>query len=217
MHRPTKHLRALLPFILLLAPLPAAAQAVMFRAARIYTMEQDSLVTSTPALAVQAGRIVAVGDSASVARVLGQRGLRYSVDRRFAANVIFPGFVEAHTHFQMYGMFAATPYVGYGSRPAPDGTLQPGVPTLAGVVSTLQAELAQHPGRPVFGYGTDPIYWNGSRLTASELNQVSSTVPVMVQLASGHIVVCNDTMLGLARNHDPALWNQLVASGRWCS
>jgi predicted amidohydrolase YtcJ len=211
MSTPAKWVRLLLPFIPLLAFRPAAAQTVMYRAARIYTMEADSVYTARPAVAVRDGKVVAVGDSASVAAAL--RGSAYSVDRRFAADVIFPGFVEAHSHFQMYGIFASTPYVGYWGRPTPDGATQPGIRTLDGVISALRAQLQAHPRRPVFGYGVDPIYWGGSRLTAADLDRVSDTVPVMVQLASGHIVVCNDTMLSLVRKQDPAAWDSLVAEG----
>jgi len=216
MHRPVGVLRAFLLLIAFFIPLPAAGQstATMFRAAKIYTMEADSVYAGRPAVAVKDGRIVAVGDSAAVAARLAQLGLRdYTVDRRFAANILFPGFVEAHTHFQMYGTFSAVPYVGYWDRPMPDGTLQPGVKTLEGVIAVLRAELAKQPGVPVFAYGPDPIYWNGTRLTASQLDQASSTVPIMVQMASGHIVVCNHAMLKRVENENPAVWRQLVASG----
>lgn len=217
MHRPTSVLRAFLLFIACIIPLPAAGQstaATMFRASKIYTLEADSVYAGRPAVAVKDGRIVAVGDSAAVAARLAQLGLRnYTVDRRFAANVIVPGLVEAHTHFQLYGTFAATPYVGYYDRPTPEGPLQPGVKTLEGVIEVLRAELEKKPRVPVFAYGTDPIYWNGTRLTARELNLASRTVPIMVQMASGHIVVCNDTMLKLVEKEDPAQWQRLVASG----
>jgi predicted amidohydrolase YtcJ len=215
MQRPANVLRAFLLFSSCFIPLPAAGQsaATMFRAVKIYTMEADSVHANRPAVAVKDGRIVAVGDSAVVAARLAQLGLRYTVDRRFASNVIVPGFVEAHTHFQLYGTFAATPYVGYGDRPAPDGTLQRGVKTLEGVIHVLRTELAKKPGVPVFAYGTDPIYWNGTRLTGRELNLASRTVPIMVQMASGHIVVCNDTMLKLVETENPAAWQRLVASG----
>jgi predicted amidohydrolase YtcJ len=215
MHRPASVLRAFLLFIPFFIPLPAAGQSVatMFRAAKIYTMEADSVYAGRPAVAAKDGRIVAVGDSAAVAARLAQLGLRYTVDRRFASNVIVPGFVEAHTHFQLYGTFAATPYVGYLDRPAPDGTLQPGVKTLGEVIRVLHTEVLRKPGVPVFAYGTDPIYWNGTRLTAHELDAASNTVPIMVQMASGHIVVCNDTMLKLVEKENPAEWQRLVASG----
>jgi predicted amidohydrolase YtcJ len=216
MHRHTRHLRALLPFIPLLAFTPAAAQqkAVVYLAQRIYTMEADSVYTASPAVAVRGDTIVAVGTSADVEAALRQRHVEYTVDRTFAGQVIFPGFVEAHTHFQMYGTFAAAPYVGYWDRPRPGGGVQRGLKTLDEVIDTLRAELRRHPARgAVFGYGADPIYWGGTRLTAADLNRVSATVPVMVQLASGHIVVCNDAMLALVKAQDPAEWNRLVASG----
>jgi predicted amidohydrolase YtcJ len=216
MYRPPSVSRAFLLLISCFISLPAAgqsAQATMFRAAKVYTMEADSVYAGRPAVAVKDGRIMAVGDSAAVATRLAQLGLRYTVDRRFASNVIVPGFVEAHTHFQLYGTFAATPYVGYLDRPAPDGTLQPGVKTLTDVIRVLHTEVLRKPGVPVFAYGTDPIYWQGTRLTAHELDAASNRVPIMVQMASGHIVVCNDTLLKLVEKEDPAEWQRLVASG----
>jgi len=82
------------------------------------------------------------------------------------------------------------------------------------VQAVLRAELAKKPREPLFAYGADPIYWGGSRLTAQELNQVSPTVPIMVQLGSGHIAVANDTMLKLVRAQDTTAWKALVASGQ---
>lgn len=214
MQRPTRtSLRALLPLIPLLAFTPAAAQqkAVMYRAARIYTMEADSLYTSRPAVAVHADTIVAVGDSASVAAALRGRRVEYTVDTTFIRRVLFPGFVEAHTHFQMYGLYASIPYVGFWDRPTPSGGMQAGVKTQAAMLDTLRAALARNHGRPLFAYGADPIYWGGGRLSSAVLNQVDSVRPILLQLASGHIVVANKAMMQLIQQEKG--YPALVASG----
>lgn len=197
-----------------LAPQAAQAQGTLFRAAKIYTMERDSVHTSTPAVGVRDGRIVAVGDSATVARALSRAGATYTVDTRFAGAVLFPGFVEAHSHLQSYGFFTnpALPYVGYWDWTLPDGSVLRAAPSVDSLVSTLRRASAARPDTtPLVAYGADPIYFGGTRLTRQILDRASATRPILVLLSSGHIAVANTPMLRRFRAN-PQAWSALTAN-----
>lgn len=205
-------------YILLLAacvPLALPGQSVptLYRAARIYTMEADSVYTHAPAVGVRDHRIVAVGDSATVAGRLSADGDPWVVDTSFARAVLFPGFVEAHTHMQSYGIFTSprVTYVGYWDWMLPDTTLH-GVPTVDSLVAVLRNAVAAHADTalPLLAYGADPIYFGGIRLTRQILDRASTTTPIVVQLSSGHILVCNTAML--KKVQAGADWNALLAS-----
>ena len=73
------------------APLPPLT---IFTARRIHTMD-DSLPEAT-AVAVSEGRIVAVGDLASMAP--WREGRQVTVDERFADMVLMPGLIDNHIH-----------------------------------------------------------------------------------------------------------------------
>jgi len=81
----------------LLALYPAAlsyGQVTVFTAQQIRTME-PALPTAT-AVAVEQGRVVAVGSLETLQPIIALRGGR--VDHRFANDVIVPGFIDPHIH-----------------------------------------------------------------------------------------------------------------------
>ena len=165
----------------------------------------DSVYTVNPAVAVDdSGRIAGVGDLAT----LQGRFSKNSLNTSFANDVIMPGFVEAHSHFQPNGMFATLPYTGYYTRPGITDSLQ-GITSSSAMISYLKTVVQQNPTLPLLANGADPIYFNGRRFTYATLDSVSKSIPILMQLGSGHIVICNSVMLGILRN-DPQ-WNQLPA------
>ncbi|HEX2204293.1 MAG TPA: amidohydrolase family protein [Longimicrobium sp.] len=178
----------------------------VYFARKIITM--DTAAATATAVAVDDTLIAAVGDSADF---VGAQSAGCTIDRTYQQQVLMPGFVEAHTHLQLYGLFARVPYVGYYDRPGPNGTTLRGITTWEGVRDTLTALANASPApTTLFAYGVDPIYWD-TRLTADSLNAISTTVPILLQLGSGHIVVGNDTMIALVRQQ--ASWQAMVDSG----
>ena len=87
--------------ILLSIPLVSRARAqeadLIFTGARVWT--GDSTVRWASGVAAREGRIVAVGDSATVTR---HRGARTQV-MHLPGRLIVPGFIDNHTHFQQAG------------------------------------------------------------------------------------------------------------------
>jgi predicted amidohydrolase YtcJ len=195
-----------------IAATPAAAQThcTLYTARKIITMD-PSLPVAT-AVAELNGRILAVGNFFSVND--STRG-QCVPDGRFAQQVIMPGFVEAHAHLQMYGFFNGLPYAGYYQRTNPDGSIRPGLTSWGEVQRYLRnaLESRRRAGNDtaMYAYGTDPIYWGG-RLTAALLDEVSTEIPILLQLGSGHIVVGNTPMMRLLMA-DTAKFNPLLRAG----
>jgi predicted amidohydrolase YtcJ len=162
---------------------------------RIYAARK--IITMNPSnpegthVAVRDGRILGVGSLEEVA-VWGE----HTLDESFADQVIVPGFVEAHAHV-MEGAMALMPYLGYFDRPLPDGSTAPGVRSHEALIERLKeidASLSD-PEEPIVGRGFDPIYFEGERLTRQHLDQVSTTRPIFLYHASGHLATANSAML----------------------
>jgi len=148
-------------------------------------------------VAVRDGRILGVGTLADLAG-WGP----HTLDDRFAAQVLMPGLVEAHSHL-MAGTLWRYTYCGYFDLRDPDGRNWPGAATLDGVVAALgQAEAATSgQAAPVVGWGFDPIYFGSQRCTRADLDRVSTRRAVGVLHASGHILNVNTAALELAGLH----------------
>ncbi len=163
----------------------------VFSARRIHTMNGSCPVATR--VAVRDGRILGYGDAADVA-AFGPA----EHDDRFADKVILPGFVEGHGHATA-GLMWRQPYVGFFDRVAPDGTPWQGLRSIDAVVTRLRAVAASLPeGAPVIAWGFDPIYFEGPRMTAADLDAVSATRMVVVGHISGHIMNVNSAVLAAA-------------------
>ncbi len=71
---------------------------VVYRNARIHTLEPAR--PEAQALAVRAGRLVAVGSEADVARAVARDAHVVDLEGR----TVVPGFVESHCHFLTTGL-----------------------------------------------------------------------------------------------------------------
>ena len=201
LHRFRTPLLAIFAALALFLPAVAGAQATVYVAQKIYTMDPDT--PTATAVGVMDGKVLHVGSLDYVIDALRAEKTAYTVDdTTFAGSVLLPGFVEAHTHLQMYGLYSRLPYTGYFDRPGPEpGSTLAGVTTRQGVIDALktavaeQVERTQNPGLPLLATGADPIYFGGSRFTKATLDSVSTTTPILLNLGSGHIVVANSLML----------------------
>src|SRR5437870_5318643 len=83
------------------APPPAAAQVqaadLVLRGGRIVTL--DERVPDAQAIATRAGRIIAVGSNADIARYVAASTQVIELNGQFA----MPGFIEGHGHFTGIG------------------------------------------------------------------------------------------------------------------
>jgi len=155
------------------------------------------IITMNPArptathVAVREGRILGAG---TLEELAGWGP--HDVDTRFADRVLMPGLVEGHSHL-MEGAFWRFVYCGYFDRRDPNGKVWPGAKTLDEVITRLthaQASL-DDPGAALAGWGFDPIYFDNRRCVREDLDRISTTRPVGMMHASGHIINANSAAL----------------------
>ena len=163
---------------------------VIYEARKILTMN-PSRPTATH-VAVRDGRILGVGTLAELA-AWGP----HTLDRRFASQVLMPGLIEGHSHL-MAGTLWRYVYCGYFDAVDPAGRTWPGLKSLDDVVAALSQAAAAAADGPVVGWGFDPIYFGERRCNRADLDRVSTTRPVGVMHASGHILNVNTVALDRA-------------------
>lgn len=161
----------------------------IFTASKVVTMNPAN--PEVQAVAVRDGRIVCAG-SLEECRAWGEA----TVDDRFADHVLIPGFVEAHGH-TMDSASELMPFVGYFPYPLSDGTRTAPIRGYDELIARLkEADANLPPGEPLVANGFDPIYFPDlPRLSKRELDQVSTTRPVFVRHASGHLATVNTALL----------------------
>ncbi len=166
----------------------------IFCARKIITM--NNYRPQATHIAVRDGRVLAVG-GLDETTCWGD----YVIDQRFADKVLMPGLVEGHAHASE-GNVWGYPYVGYYDRRDPEGRRWRGAATLPAVIAILQAinekEGGGDPDRPLFAWGFDPIYFGEKRVSATDLDRVSSIRPVLLLHSNGHVLNVNSRTLVLA-------------------
>lgn len=164
----------------------------IFSARKIITMNPNQPVVSH--VAVRDGRILGAGALKDLAG-WGD----YTLDERFADKVLMPGMVEGHAH-TMEGTLWRNVYVGWFDRMDPDGKVWSGLKSIDDVVGRLSEEerKLEDPSTPLTGWALDPIYMDNRRVTRHDLDRVSSSRPIGILHASGHIMNVNTKALELA-------------------
>ena len=164
----------------------------IYSAQKIITMNPSRPVATH--VAVRDGRILGAGTLEEL-ETWGD----YTLDDRFKDKILMPGMVEGHAH-TMEGTLWRNVYLGYFDRMDPDGKVWSGVKTIEAVLERLKEAEAQitDPEAPLPGWQLDPIYLNNVRVTRQQLDSVSSTRPIGIMHASGHILNVNTKALELA-------------------
>jgi len=164
----------------------------IYSARKIITMNPNQPEVSH--VAVRDGRILGAGSLDDLAG-WGE----YKLDERFVDKVLMPGLIEGHAH-TMEGALWSFCYVGWFDRRDPDGKVWDGMKSVDAVVARLsEAEQAlSDADAPLLGWGLDPIYMDNVRMTRADLDRVSTTRPIGILHASGHILNVNTKGLELA-------------------
>lgn len=171
----------------------------VFQARKILTMNPQQ--PEATHVAVRDGRVLAVGD---LARMLAIGA--FTLDDRYADQVLMPGLVEGHSHLMAGGLWMFT-FVGYHARTSPDGRVWEGCRDFDEVIARL-AEVERgmpDPKAPLLAWGFDPIFFGTERMTVEHLDRVSTTRPVVVLHASQHLMNVNRAALeqaGITRDTD---------------
>ena len=137
------------------------------------------------AMAVAAGRILAVGSRADVESFVGPG----TTTLEHTSGVILPGFVEPHVHL----VSSALVFSGVDCSPYTNKTLD-------AVLAALTAAVAKAPaGQSVVGQLFDPsLMPHQATLTADLLDRISTTVPIVVMNASQHFFYVNSAAYAAA-------------------
>ena len=148
--------------------------------AQIYTV--DNQFSTAEAMAVQDGKIVAVGSNDDILK-------EYKSDSVVNAEgaTIYPGFIDAHAHF-----------VGYGqSLFAVDLMF---VSSWDEVINRVKDFAANHPGTSwIRGRGWDQNRFPGKQFPTNEqLNMLFPDRPVILERVDGHASIANNAALSIA-------------------
>lgn len=163
----------------------------IFRAKKILTMNPGNPVASH--VAVRDGHVLGAGTLEELAG-WGE----HKIDNTFSDKIIMPGLVEGHAH-TMEGTLWRHVYCGYFDRMDPDGKVWPGVKSKQGVLERLrQADREISDATAALpGWQLDPIFFENERITRKDLDQISTTRPIGILHASGHILNVNSRALEL--------------------
>jgi predicted amidohydrolase YtcJ len=171
----------------------------IYCAKKIITM--DPMQPYAKAVAVQNGKIYAVGSLDSITHGLTLAKREYRIDRQFEKQTILPGFIEAHCHPLPTGLFWQWIYLGADVRPDPDGKPQGGHQSKDAALSALKEKTnaQEHDQSPILCWGYDPSVIDGFPiLSKTDLDSISTTRPVLVINMSGHIMYVNSLVLETA-------------------
>ena len=187
---------------------------VIYQAKSIRTMDPHQ--PHATHIAIRDGHILAVGTKDDIADWQKAWGpLEENTD--FAARTLMPGFIEGHAHM-MEGMLWDYHYVGYYDREGPDGTIWPGLKSIDAVTDRLSEiqNSRKDKSTPLIAWGFDPIYFDGRRMSADDLDKVSSDSAVSVLHASLHILTANNFIMDAAdiKNADNSEFIRRDESGK---
>jgi predicted amidohydrolase YtcJ len=148
--------------------------------ATIYTV--DSLFAHSEAMAVKDGKIIAVGTSENLLKKFESKE---TIDA--GGKFIYPGFIDAHSHFYRYGLGLQTiDLVGTNSWEQILQQLSNGAKSIA------KEEW-------LIGRGWDQNDWQTKEFPANEkLNELYADRPVFLTRVDGHAAIANQKALDLA-------------------
>lgn len=165
----------------------------VFTAKRIRTMDAGRPLAN--AVAFKDGRIVSVGTLDTMKRWLERE--EHEIDNSFRDKVIFPGFIDPHTHLQASGVLMGMTYIGPLDQNGPNG-FDEGLGSREAVLDKLRKAVEEAPDSdsPVLAWGFDPAL-HGGQLHRDELDAISATRPIWTMTYAPHVIVANSPMLGL--------------------
>lgn len=182
-------LAAILP---LAGVVSAADELIVYTAKKIITMEPAA--PEATAVAVQNGRIVAVGSLESLSPWLDSR--TSSIDRSLEDKILMPGFIEPHVHPSLPAVTTQFPYLAPDDWSLPTGEF-PGATTPKKYEVALKALVAKHdnPNIPFIAWGYHPL-WHGD-VYKDTLNKWFPEQAVMLWHRSFHEIIGNDAAFKL--------------------
>ena len=175
--------------LLISTSLAAAPADVLFVGQNILTMEEASTTRPT-AVAIDADRIVWVGDRNDAAAWTD----RDTSVIELGDQALLPGFIDAHGHFLFTA--ATVDFANVSSPPVGPAT---DIAALKKVLANHITQKQLKPGEWVIGYGYDDSLLAEKRHpTRDDLDAVSSAHPIILSHVSGHLMAANSKALAAA-------------------
>lgn len=148
--------------------------------AHIYTV--NDMFEKAEALVVDDGKIVAIGAEHEILNAF-----RASEKIDAAGKYIYPGFIDAHSHFMGYGI----------EKQRLDLV---GTQSLDDVVEKISKFIAESDSKWVLGRGWDQNDWNTNEFPSNEiLNERFPGHYIALKRVDGHAYLVNDNVLNLAQ------------------
>ncbi len=173
----------------------AADQLTVYPASKIITMD-PSMPTAT-AVAVRDDRVVAVGTMDTLKPWLDAH--EYKIDERFRDKVLLPGFIDPHLHPGLGArLLSQNEIITAEDWELPSGFIE-GVTDRVSYLARLRELVSREAdsNEPFFTWGWNS-YWHGP-LTRQDLDNISTTRPIVVTQRSAHEVVLNTAALEAAQ------------------
>ncbi len=172
--------------MVILSPLACSDDERAFINGQLLTLNHNQ--PSASAMLVRKGRIIAVGDEASVLEKASKSVEVVDLNGK----TVVPGFVDAHSHFPVSGLSA----VSVNIAPPPIG---PGSSKEAVIAAIAKAIPNKKPGKKppfILGFNYDnTAFSHPVHPTRQELDAISGGYPVYLWHSSGHLGVANSVAL----------------------
>jgi len=150
----------------------------------------DDSMPNAEAVAVQDGRILAVGTRAEVEKAAGQ--MAQTVDLQ--GKTLMPGFIDSHSHVSLTGAKLAFANMS----PVPAGSIT----SIEDIKAEFRRQLKEHPPKPgqaLVGMGYDHTQLKEQRHpTRDDLDEISRDIPIVLVHFSMHQAVLNSKALEMA-------------------
>jgi len=150
---------------------------------QVLTMDADG--RRATALVIEGDRVIAVGNDGDVQLWVPKADVTLDLGGR----TVVPGFIEAHGHFPGVGLVA----VAADLNSPPIGPVK----NIQQALAALKQADADHPGEGwLIGFGYDDTMLEERRhLTRADLDQVSTSRPILAMHISGHMAAVNSLAL----------------------
>ncbi len=165
-------------------------QAVIYTAARVITMADNSIMSD--AVAVMGDRILAVGTLAEIEQ--GLAGQPYRVDDTFASKIIIAGLIDQHVHPVLAALTMTLDIIAIEDWVLPAGTAKAALNAQDYSARLIAAEAAMPDAEtPLITWGYHH-YFHGL-VRREQLDAINLTRPIMVWHRSAHEVILNTAAL----------------------
>jgi predicted amidohydrolase YtcJ len=168
------------------AALQSLPQIVIYPAREVVTL--DPAKPTARAVAVVGDRILAVGELDDLRKAAGTQP--YSVNTRFADQVVVPGFIAQHDHPLLAALTMTSEIIAIEDWVLPDGT-RPAAKSRDDYLKKLAAASARmkDPNALLLTWGYHQ-YFHG-KLAKADLDAISTTRPIIVWHRSAHEMYLN--------------------------